>query len=248
MSTVPPQKGKLDSSLMTEEVFLKSLPRSVRRSVGDNVLQYINGLILDDPELNDNLRDDLISYTSVLQQGRFKIYEYITAVRYVSFRLLGDTSITAYIKTFPDRYQDWINKGIDERDITSKITGYKNSKLVGLIMAQTMTPVHVMNKDYYQDALNVQRELMLGANSEMVRMKAADSILAQLKPPEIQKIELDIGMKDDPAIDELNRTMTQLAEQQKQMIAGGHMSAKQIAHSKILSEEVDEAEFIEVGG
>jgi hypothetical protein len=87
----------------------------------------------------------------------------------------------------------------------------------------------------YQQALNVQADLMMNAKSEKVRSEAANSILTQLKPPEKKQLEIDIGIKEDSAIADLRASTLELVEQQKAMIRDG-VSVQQIAHTPLITE------------
>jgi hypothetical protein len=161
---------------------------------------------------------------------------YIDAVRYVSYKLMGGTNIDCYIKTFPDKYQRFLQQGVANKDIASYVTSYNKSKLVNLIYEQTLIPSYVLNQDLYQKALNVQAELMVSANSEKVRSDAANSLLTHLKMPETQKVELDIGIKEDKTIEALRATTMALVTQQRQMIQAGAMHAQDVAHSRLIIE------------
>jgi hypothetical protein len=189
---------------------------------------------LSDPEEMEAYRDNLLCYTSVMANGKFKIQNYLDAVRYVSLKLLGATNISAYERTFPDKMTRFLAQGVAPKDIASYITAYNKSKLVNLIYEQTLVPTHVLNADLYQKALNTQAELMTSASSEKVRTDAANSILTHLKRPETQKFELDIGIKQDSAIAELAATTRKLAEQQMKIIQSGGMTAQDVAHSGLV--------------
>lgn len=225
----------MTNALLTEDMFKKALPAQVKKSVNQKLIDSIN-TTLSDPEMREAYRENLLSYTNVLQDGKFKIESYCNAVRYVSFKLRGKSNIDAYTCTFPDKIIDFNQRGVEPKDIASYVTAYNKSKLVNLIMEQTLVPMHVLNIDLYQRALNTQADLMTNANSEKVRSDAANSILTHLKPPETKKIELDIGVKQDKTIDELRATMVDLAAQQRKMLEGGITDAKEVAHSKLLIE------------
>ena len=92
----------------------------------------------------------------------------------------------------------------------------------------------------FQKALNVQADLMVNANSEKVRSDAANSLLTHLKRPEVTKIELDVGLKEDKTIDGLRQATMALAASQRDMIKSGMMNAKEVAHSQIIEGEVVE--------
>ena len=221
--------------MLTLDQFQLALPDKVKKSINQELIDQINNT-LSDPEMFESYRDNLISYTKVMADGKFKVTQYIDAVRYVSFKLMGCTNIEAYTKTFPDKYQRFIQQGVQAKDIASYVTAYNKSKLVNLIFEQTLIPSHVLNQDLYQRALNVQADLMINAKSEKVRCDAANSLLTQLKAPEVKKVELDIGVKEDSSIAALRATTLELARQQRLMVESGAMSAQEIAHGKLIIE------------
>lgn len=222
-------------SALTLDQFKLALPDKVKKSINQELIDQIN-TTLSDPEMFESYRDNLISYTKVMADGKFKVSSYIDAVRYVSFKLMGCTNIEAYTKTFPDKYQRFIQQGIQAKDIASYVTAYNKSKLVNLIFEQTLIPSHVLNQDLYQRALNVQADLMVNAKSEKVRCDAANSLLTQLKAPEVKKVELDIGVKEDSSLAALRATTLELARQQRLMIESGAMNAQEVAHGKLIIE------------
>ena len=222
-------------SVLTLEQFKDALPDKVKKSVNQELIDQVNST-LSNPELYEAYRDNLLSYTKVMADGKFKISNYIDAVRYVSHKLMGCTNIEAYTKTFPDKYQRFIAQGVEPKDIASYVTAYNKSKLVNLIFEQTLIPSYVLNQDLYQKALNVQAELMVTARSEKVRCDAANSLLTQLKMPETKKVELDIGVKEDGSIAALRATTLELARQQRLMLESGAMNAQEVAHGKLIIE------------
>lgn len=218
---------------LTVDQFRQVLPDKVKKTINQELLDQINKT-LSDPDMYEVYRDNLLSYTQVMKDGKFKVSQYVDAVKYVSHKLMGCTNIDAYVKTFPDKYQRFINQGVSSKDIASYVTAYNKSKLVNLIFEQTMIPSYVLNQDLYQKALNVQAELMFTAKSEKVRSDAANSLLTHLKMPETQKIELDIGVKEDSSVQALRESTLELVRQQKLMLQAGAMNAQEIAHSKLI--------------
>ena len=217
---------------LTLDQFKLALPDKVKKSVNQELIDQIN-TTLSDPEMYEAYRDNLLSYTKVMADGRFKISNYIDAVRYVSHKLMGCTNIEAYTKAFPDKYQRFVQQGVNAKDIASYVTAYNKSKLVNLIFEQTLIPSYVLNQDLYQKALNVQAELMVSAKSEKVRADAANSLLTHLKMPETQKEELDIGVKADSSIAALRAATLELARSQRLALEAGQINAQQAAHSKL---------------
>ena len=220
-------------SALTVETFKQALPDKVKKSINQELIDQINKT-LSDPDMYETYRENLLSYTSVMADGRFKMENYVSAVKYVSHKIMGASNLASYIKTFPDKYADFIARGVESKDIASYVTAFNKSKLVNLIMEQTLIPSYVLNQDLYQKALNVQAELMINAKSEKVRSDAANSLLTQLKMPETQKVELNIGVKEDGSIAALRATTLELSRQQRLMMEAGSMNAQEVAHTKLV--------------
>jgi hypothetical protein len=218
---------------LTVDQFKQALPDKVKKSINQELIDQIN-TTLSEPELFESYRENLLSYTKVMADGRFKVDSYIQAVKYVSHKLMGCTNIEAYTKTFPDKYTRFVQQGVQAKDIASYVTAYNKSKLVNLIFEQTLIPSYVLNQDLYQKALNVQAELMVSSHSDKVRCDAANSLLTHLKMPETQKVELEIGVKEDSSIGALRQATMELARQQRLAMEAGSMSAQEVAHAKIV--------------
>ncbi|AUR97259.1 hypothetical protein NVP1238A_10 [Vibrio phage 1.238.A._10N.261.52.F10] len=212
-----------------------ALPKQIRGKVSQELVDAVNNMV-QDPEMREMYRENIISYTNVLDKGKFRLPQYLDAVRYVSFKLMGETNIKSYIKTFPSKYAGFKTKGVSEADIAKYVHAYNKSKLVNLIWEQSMVPFHVLNQDARQKALNTQVELMMHAQSEKVRSDAANSVLTHLKPPETTKIELDVGVQETSALSELREVSANFAAMQKNMALAGGMTAKEIAHQSLTIE------------
>ena len=235
------------SSQLTKDQLIQALPnKKLKNSVTDDLVQLVNA------EPNDELRrvykENVVGFASVLQEGGASIATYVDSVKFVSLKMLGDSNTIAYSKVFPDRYQRLVDNGTSGKDIASMAASYAKKKLVVKITEQTLVPVHILNMDLHQEAINVQAELMRNARSETVRQKAAESLIINLKAPEVAKVELDINYNNSDIVDDLRATTRALAQQQMKMIKAGHMSAQEAAHSDIIAKKVDieEAEYSEV--
>ena len=237
---VTPEQG------LTVELFRQCLPDNLKKTVNQELIDKVNQTI-SDPEMYEHYRDNLLSYTKVLGDGRYKMDAYVNAVKYVSHKLMGCSDIDAYVKTFPDRYQDMLKRGVSSKDISSYVSIYNKTKLVNAIREQSLIPSWLLNQDLYQKALNTQADLMLTAKSEKVRSDAANSLLTHLKQPETQKVQLDIGVKETSVVQDMRNAALALAAAQRDLIRAGQVTAQEVAHSKVTTEIVDVASR-EVGG
>lgn len=234
-----PNTPALPGPAITAEEFRKALPEKLKKSVNQKLIDQINQTLAD-PDMYETYRENLLSYASVMAEGKFKLTSYIDAVKFVSHKMRGLTNQRAFEMVFPQKIQDWVARGVVAKDIASYISAYNKSKLVNLIYEQTMIPSWVLNQDLYQKALNVQAELMVSARSEMARVNAANSLLQQLKPPEVQKMELQVSQTESSAVKELREATLELAAQQRRMIQSGQMNAQEVAHSRIIEGEYED--------
>lgn len=222
---------------LSNEVLERALPEKFKGNLNQELIDKIN-LTLSDPDVQETYRENFLNYIDVLNEGRFKIVDYMNAIKYTTQKLMGNSNIDAYMKTFPDRYTDMLQRGLSNKDMSSIITVYNKSKLVNLIMEQSIIPSWILNQHLYQKAINVQADLMVNASSEKVQSDAANSLLIHLKPPEVTKVELDIGIKDNDLITELREATAKMAAQQLRLIESGVMTAKGAAEQQVIERRV----------
>ena len=93
-----------------------------------------------------------------------------------------------------------------------------------------------LNQDMYQKALNTQADLMMNAQSEMVRTTAANSILTHLAKPKEAGALINIDMRETSGMGELKDMLNKMAQQQLDLIDAG-VSAKTLAEQRIIDVE-----------
>ena len=72
---------------ITLDQLRQSLPRAHRNLASDDLVEKFNAAATG--EEADELRSNLLGYIDVLREGKFKIEDYISAVKYVSYKLMG---------------------------------------------------------------------------------------------------------------------------------------------------------------
>lgn len=231
-------------SKFTKEDLKRALPPHMKNLATEEMANRINQYA-SDPEFSKSLRDNIISYTGILQKGRFKVEDYISAVTYVSLKLMGFNNQESYARTFPKRYQNLRARGADDKEISAYVSAYNKNKLVNLVLEQSLVPTWVLNQDVYQKAINTQAELMLNAKSEKVRSDAANSILTHLKRPEKAQVEIELGEAATSGMAELKDMLGSLAKRQQELIGQG-MGTREIAHQKLPGKVVEDVEYEEV--
>lgn len=224
--------------MLTRDQLEQALPPNLKGAATQQLTDRINNVVTD-PIVAEQIKENFVSYTSVLKDGRFKTDDYLSAVTYVSYKLMGLSNQDAYMRTFPKRYQALLAKNTSSKDIAAYVSAYNKGKLVNLILEQTLVPSWVLNQDIYQKAINTQLELMTTAQSEKVRTEAANSILTHLKRPEVKSINLNLGTQENSGLAELKGMLTQLAEKQIEAIQSG-TPTQLIAAQPIIDAEYSE--------
>lgn len=231
--TPPGAAGLAPTDPLTLEQVQASVPAHLKTAITQPFVDQINSIV-SDPIFAGEVRQNFISYTAVMKEGKFKLEDYLHAVVYVSYKLMGYTNQDAYAKTFPDRMTDLMAAGRTNKDISAYVAAYNKGKLVNLIYEQTMVPVWVLNQSLFQKAINVQAEIMLDDTvSAKVRSDAADSLMTHLKKPEAKEFQISMETKDNSGITDLKNALRELAEEQRSAIQSG-AQVSDIAGSKLI--------------
>ena len=157
------------------------------------------------------------------------------------------------MKVFPERFdkREKGNRGKTPDEVKQLLRGeasrFNGSKIISEIRRVATIPVSLIHRHLLHDAILQTANLMTSAKSEMVRQKAADTLIRELKPTE----DAVISMKADDAtisvIESLRLATQELAAKQHDAIKAG-IPIKQISQAKIMIDEEDiiDVEAIEV--
>lgn len=217
---------------LTVDVVAATFPANLKKLVNQELVDKLNSLG-SDPDFTEQFKNNFLSYSRVLVDSRYTIQQYLNAVQYVTHKLLGASNREAYIKVFPDRYAHYLSKKTSSRDIDSIVSAYNRTQLVNAVFEQVIIPSWILNQDAYQSAINTQVELMASAKSEMVRCKAADSLLTHLQKPEAITPLVQVEVKDS-GLNELKNTLIQLAQQQRALITSG-ATTKEVVEQNLIT-------------
>lgn len=225
----------------------ETLPPNFRQNISQDMVDQINALSSDSEEAR-HIRDNFISFSQVMHEGKFKLNDYVKAVMFVSHKIMGKTNLDAYRATFPIRHQKMVDAGKPKKDINSIVTAYNKGLLVTRISESASVPVWLLNQDKFQKALNTQYDLMTDTSvSDKVRCEAANSLLTHLKKPEIankSEVKIDIQVNDGMAA--LQDQLRQVAANQRQLIEDGGATANDIATMPMKKQLDDVEDAIEV--
>lgn len=214
------------------ETVKKLVPKSQRGLITQDFLDKIEASV-QNSLIAEEFKNNFITYLNVLSTGKYKMEDYISAVKYVSFKLLGYSNVDAYAATFPDRYERLKREG--QEQIEAFASMYNKNKLVMQIYEQTIVPTYVLNAPLHQEALNELAKMIKDPSVRgMTKVKACEAILQHTKQPEIVKGELTIGIEQQDTISDLRDVVEQLAEVNRLSIARNVKSIKEVAEAKII--------------
>lgn len=221
--------------MITVQNLKQALPATTKLTVSQSLVDKLNA-VTSDPILAEHIRDNFISYNTVMQAGKYTADEYINAITYCTYKVMGLTNKDAYINTFPQRHRQLVARGASAKDISAYVAAYHKGKLVMSILDQAHISMWLVNQDVYQKAINVQADLMRNAQSELVRTQAANSILTHLAKPKDAVPQVAIQINQNTGMNELMDAMAALAEKQVNMIDHG-VTAKELAAQRICKRE-----------
>jgi len=212
------------------------IPKSLRSNVDQRMVDFVNG-VSKDAQLAESYRNNVLTYISVIKDGRFKLQDYLKAIEYVTYKLMGDTNKEAYIKTFPDRYQRMIDGKYEEKKIHGRISAYNSGYLVSKILERTIIPPSVSYRDAFHQAMMKEIDLMHNARSETVQEKAARTILEMTKPSEEANVTIDMNIKEsEDIVEQYNKALDLASMKMLDMIQKG-ANVKDVANIKLSVKE-----------
>lgn len=220
------------------EAIRKLVPKNQKSMITQEFVDTLEGSVKDSM-IAEQFKDNFITYLNVLTSAKYRMDDYINAVKYVSFKLLGYSNIDAYASVFPERYQRLVDEG--QTQIEAFASMYNKNKLVIKIFEQTIVPTHVLNAPLHQEALSTLAGMISDPSVRgMTKVKACEAILHYTKAPEVIEGKLTIGIEQQDTIASLREVTEQLAATYKIALEGGQKSLKQLAEETIIDAEYSE--------
>jgi hypothetical protein len=195
--------------------------------VTQEAVDIINNSVNDPEFQGESLLQTASIYESVLKGSRTSVPEYLNAIRFCAYMMTNEENYTeAYKKVFMDR--DFVKKRMNlptdspkYAELTSAASRYRRTKLVVDILTVSQVPLDMIFSGYRYKALGVLAEIMMDGRYDRDRVSAAKELLSATAGTEHVKIELDIGVKEDSAVKQLNDQLSLMAATQKEKLISG---------------------------
>jgi hypothetical protein len=234
---------------ITKEDIQRSLP-SRKNTITDEIAEIINRAQSEPEFQGESLLHTAITYEKVMVQNKVGIKEYVNALRFCAYLISMDDNITeAYKKVFSDRkfVQDRMTVSTSDpryNELTSAASRYRRSKLVIDILTVSQVPMHLMFTGYQYEAVGVLYDTMKTAKLDRDKINAAKELLSATRAPENVKIELDIGVKENSAVEQLNEQLAQFASNSLIHLQAGTTNLDKLGSMKTRDDTTD-AEIID---
>jgi len=212
-------------------------------SVDAGTVEEINKLV-DDPEYGEEFLESYVDHLNVLKDNpKYTHDKYLKALKFFTL-IEADNSLTdAYIKTFPERYEARQNNhSIPKKDIMrSEASRYNKTRLVNEIRRVATIPIQLIHRHLLHEAILTTAKLMQESKSDMVKQKAADTLIRELKPAEENTLNVKVDDGSVSVIAELHAATKALAaEQHKSAMAG--VPLREITQARIINGTATEVE------
>ncbi len=234
------------STELTLDLVQQNLKPKQRLLITEETVQEIQKLA-EDPDYGEEFLDSYLAHLNILKESvRNNHTQYLNAIKFFTLVEAGNSLTDAYIKVFPQRYADR-NRKLPESErskecMRSEASRYNNSMLVNEIRKVAAIPVQLIHRHLLHEAILETANLMRTARSEMVKQKAAQTLITELKPPEDTQIKIGVEDGATSVIEELQKATAALAASQHTAVQAG-VPMKEIAESNIIDvtpEEISE--------
>jgi len=227
---------------VTLDLVQSQLKPRQRLLVTEETLEEIQRLA-EHPDYGQEFLDTYLDHLNVLKENPKRNHKsYLEAVKFFSLVEGGNSLTDAYIKVFPDRYARRTRGGKEKDVMRGEASRYNSTQLVNEIRKVATIPVQLIHRHILHEAIIEQANLMRTAKSEMVRQKAGEVLIRELKPNEDQTLNVVVEDGATSAIDELRKATEALAALEHKRVSAG-VPLKEVAESRIIDvtpEVVDE--------
>ncbi len=243
MSKFGIKKNEDEVTVDTLKMYFPTKSHTITQELADTINEAQNA-----PDMAiEGFMENLVEYRGVMEKCQASMKEYVRAVKFCAFLEFTDYNITeAYkLSRINDKFvKDRWDAPTDSpkyRELTSAASRYYNkTNLVKQILLQADMPWHILFQGAKYTAMSVLMKEVTEAAYSRDRIAAAKEILAAVKRPENQKVELEIGFNDTVKSfqEQFDEKMGKMAEMQLKRLQSGE-TIKDVQKLDILEAEYE---------
>lgn len=228
---------------MTTLEDMKRLMPNKKNSITQKAVDIINRSASEPEFQGETLAQSAALYENVIKGTRASIPEYLNAIRFCAYVVSNESNYTeAYKRVFYDREFVILRAELETdhpqyAELTSAASRYRRSKLVVDILTASQVPLDLIFAGQRYKAMGVLADVMENGRYDRDRVSAAKELLAATSGPEHMKIELDVGIKEDSAVQALSDQLAAMASRQSEMLTNGVATLEQFGSMKVVNQE-----------
>lgn len=228
---------------MTTLEDMKRLMPNKKNSITQKAVDIINRSANEPEFQGETLVQSAALYENVIKGTRASIPEYLNAIRFCAYVVSNESNYTeAYKRVFYDREFVILRAELETdhpqyAELTSAASRYRRSKLVVDILTASQVPLDLIFAGQRYKAMGVLADVMENGRYDRDRVSAAKELLAATSGPEHMKIELDVGIKEDSAVQQLNDQLAEIVTRQMGMMESGTVSLETLGSLKVIEHE-----------
>lgn len=236
------------NQLVTIEDVQNAMPAK-GKTVTQKAVDIINASVNDPEFQGESLLKTACIYEGVLKGARATLPEYLNAIRFCAYISTEQANYTeAYKKVFCDRAFVKERKGYATDhpkyiELCSAASRYRRTKLVVDILTASQVPLDMIFTGYRYKAIGVLADIMQNSKYDRDKINAAKELLVATKGSDNVKIELDVGVTNSNALEQLETQLQSIAATQKTMLEHGVSSLKDFGSMKVI-EDYEEGETV----
>lgn len=236
---------RLMSNVITVEQLKNSIP-SRKGSITEELVNVINEANTEPEFQGVSLFETLVTYENLMVKNKAGIREFVDASRFCAYLVsMEDNYTEAFKKTFS--YRDFVKNRMNAtsgtkeyNELTNAASRYRReNKLVVDMLTYSQVPIRMFFLGARFEAVNVLIKEMKTAQYSRDRIAAAKEVLLALKEPENVKIELDIGVKENSAVQNLNAQLAEFASNSLKHLEAGTTDLAKLGSMKAKDDVID---------
>ena len=236
-----PQK----SSYITLKELKDLLPKKYKSKGSEKLVKVVNAAIVN-PDYGDEFAEMFVTSITVLS-GRavWTIEQFVDACKFLCLVGMEKSKVDSYMQVFPKKCDDRIKDGQGKNVLDGDAARYNHNTLVNAIREQKQIKFHLVNQDTAQRMVHQLEWLAFNARSDMAKVSAAVAVLKETRPPEAQKIELEVGMSEKTIEIQQQQTdvLKKIALNQQELYKKGYsldeIQSIQMKEADIIEGEID---------
>ena len=190
--------------------------------------------LAENPDYGEEFLDTYRDHLNILSSNsKYTSKGYMSAVKFFSLTESGNNITDSYIIVFPERLKVRVDRGQEKADIRGEASRYNSTALVNEIRKVAGVPITLIHRHLLHEAILTQADLMRTAKSELVRQKAGEVLMRELKPPEESVLSVKVeNTATTSVIEELAKAAKNLALSQHSSVSAG-VPLKDISGTRI---------------